>query len=144
MHLYYGPLALNCTRDGAVVERVKTMMLWLLKIHSSLHSVSHRSYSDCEQLLLSRQICFRTSRYRNNLAAGGQTLLLAGSLWPAGRLLPTTAIGCPIRQFSVQKCARERPRCGASSAAVFYTTVKAALRHRSEDSEQHREGVGWD
>ncbi len=46
--------------------------------------------------------------------------------------------------FSVQKCARERPRYGASSAAVFYTTVKAALRHRSEDSEQHREGLGWD
>ncbi len=31
---------------------------------------------------------------------------------------------------------------GASSAADFYPTVKAALRHESADSEEDREGLG--
>ncbi len=65
---------------------------------------------------------------------------------------PTPAVGCPIPQFSVQKGARQRPLCaldphfcraltGASSAAEFYPTVKAALRHESADSEEDRKGL---
>ncbi len=45
---------MNCTRDGAVVERVKTTIL----------------------------LC--------------QILLLVGHFWPAGRLLPTTALGLQV------------------------------------------------
>ncbi len=59
------------------------------------------------------------------------------------------------RHFSIQKDARERPLCaldlhfcrawtGTSSAADFYPTVKAALRHESVDSEEDREGLGCD
>ncbi len=87
---------MNCTRNGAVVERVKTTTLRFLKnpllspvkitpLHSALRSapvlwlwvtvavMSHESW----------QIYFRTSRYQNNLAASTvQILLLAGQFWP--------------------------------------------------------------
>ncbi len=55
---------------------------------------------------------------------------------------------CPIPHFSIQKGARKRyvpsicTSAGASSAADFYLTVKAALRHESADSEEDREGLG--
>ncbi len=62
-------------------------------------------------------------------------------------------IECPIPHFSVQKGARKRPLCaldphfcqactGASSAADFYPTVKAALHHESVDSDKDRKGLG--
>ncbi len=65
-------------------------------------------------------------------------------------LSPQT-VECPIPHFSIQKglwplCALDlhfcRARTGASSAADFYPTVKAALRHESTDSEEDREGLG--
>ncbi len=53
---------------------------------------------------------------------------------------------CPIPHFSVQKgCTLDPHFCqahtGASSAADFYLTVKAALRPVSADSEEEREGL---
>ncbi len=54
--------------------------------------------------------------------------------------------------FLILAFRRERPLCaldlhfcqahtGASSAADFYLTVKAALRHESADPEEEREGL---
>ncbi len=65
------------------------------------------------------------------------------------------SIRCPIRHFSFQKSAAMMlVTCGryvslmyttdASFTVDFYLTVKVTLRHERVDSEEDREGLGFD
>ncbi len=69
---------MNCTRDGAVVER--SWSEWKSR-HSNLKAASrsiHNHTAPLQAPVTGWQIYFRTSHYQNNLAAGmGQILLLA-------------------------------------------------------------------
>ncbi len=93
-------IGMNCTHDGAVVERSwsewKPRCSDFLKIRSSLQSKSHRSTPRSAPILwlwvtvavmtsISELVAIKIIWLR-------AILLLAGQLWPTGRLLPITGV----------------------------------------------------
>ncbi len=103
-------------RWWSALNRVKTTMFWPLKRSTPYSIQNHTTHT----LIVSYCCCYCCA---------------------AGRLLPTTAVGCPIPHFSIQKGAHERPLFGRYAPSIRTSaepTVGRAPRQTSiRQSMQH-------